>query len=218
MHMRKRGLIVRFLLCGLGLLLTAAVGVVKAQDSAPDALVKGITQEVIAAIKQDKDIQAGNSKKVTDLVEARVLPHFNFGHMTQLAMAVNWRKASPDQQRMLTQEFSALLVRTYSSALSIYRDQIIDYKPLRAKAEDTEVTVRSEVRQKGAQPVSIDYELEKTPAGWKVFDVKVGGVSLITTYKDDFANQVRESGIDGLIKTLASKNRQSESRNKTDKT
>jgi len=191
---------------------------VKAQDSAPDALVKGITQEVIAAIKQDEDIQAGNSKKVTDLVEARVLPHFSFGHMTQLAMAVNWRKASPDQQRMLTQEFRALLVRTYSSALSSYRDQIIDYKPLRAKAEDTEVTVRSEVRQKGAQPVSIDYELEKTPAGWKVFDVKVGGVSLITTYKDDFANQVRESGIDGLIKTLASKNRQSDSRNKTDKT
>ena len=208
----------KFLLCGLGFLLAAAAGVVKAQDSAPDSLVKGITQEVISAIKQDKDIQTGNSKKVTDLVEAKILPHFNFGRMTQLAMAVNWRKASPDQQRVLTQEFRALLVRTYSSALSSYRDQIIDYKPLRAKAEDTEVTVRSEVRQKGAQPVSIDYELEKTPAGWKVFDVKVGGVSLITTYKDDFANQVRESGVDGLIKTLASKNRQSDSRNKTDKT
>ena len=218
MQMRKRGLAARFLICALGFLLIAAAGVVKAQDSAPDALVKGITQDVISAIKQDKDIQAGNSKKVTDLVEAKVLPHFNFGHMTQLAMAVNWRKASPDQQRVLTQEFRALLVRTYSSALSSYRDQIIDYKPLRAKAEDTEVTVRSEVRQKGAQPVSIDYELEKTPAGWKVFDVKVGGVSLITTYKDDFANQVRESGVDGLIKTLVSKNRQSDSRNKTDKT
>jgi phospholipid transport system substrate-binding protein len=218
MQMRERGLTSKFLLCGLGFLLAAAAGVVKAQDSAPDSLVKGITQEVISAIKQDKDIQTGNSKKVTDLVEAKILPHFNFGRMTQLAMAVNWRKASPDQQRVLTQEFRALLVRTYSSALSSYRDQIIDYKPLRAKAEDTEVTVRSEVRQKGAQPVSIDYELEKTPAGWKVFDVKVGGVSLITTYKDDFANQVRESGVDGLIKTLASKNRQSDSRNKTDKT
>lgn len=215
--MRKRGLTLKFLLCGLGILFTAISGVVMAQDVAPDALVKGITQDVISAIKQDKDIQAGNSKKVTDLVESKILPHFNFGRMTQLAMAVNWRRASPDQQRMLTQEFRVLLVRTYSSALSSYRDQAIDYKPLRAKAEDTEVTVRSEVRQKGAQPVSIDYELEKTPAGWKVFDVKVGGVSLITTYKDDFANQVRESGVDGLIKTLASKNRQSDSR-KTDKT
>jgi phospholipid transport system substrate-binding protein len=216
--MRKRGLTLKFLLCGLGFLLTAATGGVTAQDSAPDALVKSITQDVISAIKQDKDIQSGNSKKVTDLVEAKILPHFNFGHMTQLAMAVNWRRASPDQQRMLTQEFRALLVRTYSSALSSYRDQIIDYKPLRAKVEDTEVTVRSEVRQKGAQPVTIDYELEKTPSGWKVFDVKVGGVSLITTYKDDFANQVRESGVDGLIRTLASKNRQSDSRSKTDKT
>lgn len=216
--MRKRGLTLKFLLCGLGFLLTVAAGGATAQDSAPDALVKGITQDVISTIKQDKDIQSGNSKKVTDLVEAKILPHFNFGRMTQLAMAVNWRRASPDQQRMLTQEFRALLVRTYSSALSSYRDQVIDYKPLRAKADDTEVTVRSEVRQKGAQPVTIDYELEKTPTGWKVFDVKVGGVSLITTYKDDFANQVRESGVDGLIKTLASKNRQSDSRSKTDKT
>lgn len=208
----------KVLMCGLGFLLAMGVAAVQAQDLAPDALVKGITQDVISTIKQDKDIQAGNSKKVTDLVEAKILPHFNFGRMTQLAMAVNWRRASPDQQRALTQEFRALLVRTYSSALSSYRDQVIDYKPLRAKAEDTEVTVRSEVRQKGAQPVSIDYELEKTPAGWKVFDVKVGGVSLITTYKDDFANQVRESGVDGLIKTLMSKNRQSDSRSKTDKT
>ena len=218
--MRKRGLTSKLLIFGLGLLLAVGAAAVRAQaqDSAPDALVKSITQDVISAIKQDKEIQAGNSKKVTDLVEAKILPHFNFGRMTQLAMAVNWRRASADQQRMLTQEFRALLVRTYSTALSSYRDQVIDYKPLRAKAEDTEVTVRSEVRQKGAQPVSIDYELEKTPTGWKVFDVKVGGVSLITTYKDDFANQVRESGVDGLIKTLMSKNRQSDSRSKTDKT
>ena len=189
-----------------------------AQDAAPDALVKGITQDVIATIKQDKEIQAGNPRKVADLVDAKILPHFNFARMTQLAVAVNWRRASAEQQRALTQEFRTLLVRTYSSALSNYRDQVIEYKPVRARPEDTEVTVRSEVKQRGAQPVTIDYDMEKTPSGWKVFDVKVGGVSLITTYREDFANQVREAGVDGLIKTLASKNRQLDSRNKTDKT
>jgi len=186
-----------------------------AQEVAPDVLVKSITQEVIAIVKQDKDIQAGNSRKVADLVDSKVLPHFNFLRMTQLAVAVNWRKASAEQQKSLTQEFRTLLVRTYSSALSSYRDQIIEIKPLRARAEDTEVTVRSEVKQRGAQAVTIDYDMEKTPAGWKVFDVKVGGVSLITTYKEEFANQVRESGLDGLIKTLSGKNRQAESRART---
>jgi phospholipid transport system substrate-binding protein len=216
--MQKRSQTLKFFLCGIAILLAAGMRGAIAQDVAPDSLVKSITQDVIGVIKQDKDIQTGNSKKVADLVEGKILPHFNFARMTQLAMAVNWRKASADQQRQLTQEFRSLLVRTYSSALSSYRDQVIDYKPLRAKPEDNEVTVRSEVKQKGAQPVTIDYDMEKTPSGWKVYDVKVGGVSLITTYKDDFANQVRESGVDGLIKTLASKNRQSDSRNKTDKT
>lgn len=186
-----------------------------AQDVAPDALVRGITQEVVAIIKQDKDIQAGNSKKIAELVDAKVLPHFNFQRMTQLAVAVNWRKASPEQQKSLIQEFRSLLVRTYSSALSSYRDQAIEIKPLRARAEDTEVTVRSEVKQRGAQAVTIDYDMEKTASGWKVFDVKVGGVSLITTYKEEFANQVRDSGLDGLIKTLSGKNRQAESRSRT---
>ena len=218
MQMQIRSLKLKLFVCGVAILLAAGMRVAIAQDVTPDSLVKSITQDVIGAIKQDKDIQAGNSKKVADLVEGKILPHFNFARMTQLAMAVNWRKASADQQRQLTQEFRSLLVRTYSSALSSYRDQVIDYKPLRAKPEDNEVTVRSEVKQRGAQPVTIDYDMEKTPSGWKVYDVKVGGVSLITTYKDDFANQVREQGVDGLIKTLASKNRQSDSRSKTDKT
>ncbi len=186
-----------------------------AQEVAPDALVKGITQEVVSIIKQDKEIQSGNSRRIAELVDAKVLPHFNFQRMTQLAVAVNWRKASPEQQKSLTQEFRALLVRTYSSALSSYRDQAIEIKPLRARAEDTEVTVRSEVKQKGAQAVTIDYDMEKTASGWKVFDVKVGGVSLITTYKEEFANQVRDVGLDGLIKTLSGKNRQAESRSRT---
>lgn len=185
---------------------------VSAQEVAPDQLVRNITQEVISVVRQDKDIQSGNARKISELVDAKVLPHFNFQRMTQLAVAVNWRKASPDQQKALTQEFRTLLVRTYSSALSSYRDQAIEVKPLRARPEDTEVTVRSEVKQRGAQAVTIDYDMEKTAAGWKVFDVKVGGVSLITTYKEEFSNQVRDAGLDGLIKTLAGKNRQAESR------
>jgi phospholipid transport system substrate-binding protein len=197
------------------LLLACAASTAHAQEMAPDVLVKSITQDVISVIKQDKDIQTGNAKKLADLVDSKVLPHFNFSRMAQLAVAVNWRKASPEQQKALTHEFRTLLVRTYSTALSSYRDQIIEYKPLRARAEDTEVTVKSEVKQKGAQAVTIDYDMEKTPAGWKVFDVKVGGVSLITTYKEDFANQVREAGLEGLIRTLAAKNRQAESRTRT---
>ena len=186
-----------------------------AQEPAPDLLVKTITQDVIAVIKQDKEIQSGNARKIAELVEIKILPHFNFARMTQLAMAINWRRASPEQQKQLVQEFKTLLVRTYSTALSSYRDQVIEFRPLRARPEDTEITVRSEVKQKGAQPVTIDYDMEKTASGWKVFDVKVGGVSLITTYKDDFASQVRDAGIDGLIKLLSAKNRQNDARAKT---
>ena len=192
-------------------LLALLVPVAQAQEPAPDALVKSISQEVIAVLKQDKDIQAGNPKKIEELIEAKVLPRFNFTRMTRIAMARNWRLATPEQQKELTAEFKTLLVRTYSTALSNYRDQLIDYKPLRAKPEDVEVTVRSEVKQSGSsQPVAIDYEMEKTPNGWKVYDVKVGGVSLVTTYRDTFTSEVKERGVDGLIKSLAAKNRQSE--------
>jgi len=192
-------------------LLALLVPAAQAQEPAPDALVKSISQEVIAVLKQDKDIQAGDPKKVEALIETKVLPHFNFTRMTQIAMARNWRLATPEQRKELTSEFKTLLVRTYSTALSNYRDQQIDYKPLRAKPEDVEVTVRSEVKQSGSsQPVAIDYEMEKTPNGWKVYDVKVGGVSLVTTYRDTFTSEVKEHGVDGLIKSLAAKNRQSE--------
>lgn len=191
----------------LTMLLTVQLAM--AQDaSTPDQLVKGITNDVISAIKQDRELQSGNSKRIADLVETKVLPHFNFGRMTQIAMAVNWRRANPDQQKQLVNEFRTLLVRTYSNALSLYRDQSIDFKPLRARAEDTEVTVRSEIKQRSQQAVTLDYDLEKTPAGWKVYDVKVGGVSLISTYRDEFATQVRNDGIDGLIKSLSTKNQQ----------
>ena len=191
----------------LSLLLVAFSSVVLAQEVAPDVLVKSITTEVIGIIKQDKDIQAGNSKKIADLVEKRILPHFSFTRMTRIAVAVNWRRATPEQQKALTGEFKTLLVRTYSNALSLYRDQVIEFKPLRMRPGETDITVKSEIRQTGAQPVTLDYDMEKTPSGWKVFDVKVSGVSLITNYREDFAAQVRESGIDGLIKVLVSKNR-----------
>lgn len=193
----------RILLLAVAVLLSPAA---PAEDVAPDVLVKSISEEVIGIIKQDKEIQAGNPKKIADLIETKILPHFDFTRMTRIAMARNWRVASPEQQQELTTQFRTLLVRTYSTALTTYRNQVIDYKPLRARPGDTEVTVRSEVRQSGAQPVTIEYEMEKTPDSWKVYDVKIDGVSLVTTYRETFAAEVREHGVDGLIKSLAAKN------------
>ncbi|HSU76557.1 MAG TPA: ABC transporter substrate-binding protein [Burkholderiales bacterium] len=184
-------------------------GVIQAQSTAPDVLVKTITDDVTTMIKKDKDIQAGDTKKAADLIESKIVPHFNFTRLARLAMGRNWRSATPEQQKALASEFKTLLVRTYSTALVNYKGQQIDYKPLRAKPEDSEVTVKSEVKPSGStQPVTIDYELEKTSNGWKIYDVKVEGVSLVTTYRDTFATEVREGGIDGLIKSLAAKNRE----------
>ena len=191
-----------FALC-LSFLATA----VAAQDVAPDALVKRISNEVIEIIKRDKDIQAGNQKKINELVDAKVLPHFNFSRMTALAVGRNWPKASAEQQKALISEFRTLLVRTYSSALTTYKNQVIEFKPLRAAAGDADVTVRTQVKQPGTEPVGIDYSMEKTPGGWKVYDVVVGGVSLVTNYRETFNAQVRDGGVDGLIKSLVSKNR-----------
>jgi phospholipid transport system substrate-binding protein len=179
-----------------------------AQDVAPDVLLKAVTSEVIAIIKQDKDIQTGNPAKVADLVENRILPHFDFPRMTQIAVARNWHVATPEQQVALTTEFKTLLVRTYSAALSTYRDQVIEYKPLRAAPDATEVTVRSDVQQSGRERMTLDYDMEKTPAGWKVYDIKIAGLSLVTTYRESFASKVRDGGIEGLIKSLWDKNRQ----------
>jgi len=192
-------------------LCTATVLVVQAaaaQSTAPDALVRSVTDEVVGIIKQDKDIQAGNRQKTIALVEQKVLPHFDFTRMTALAMGPNWRKATPEQQKLLVEQFRTLLVRTYSTALSAYRNQVIDVKPPRAQPNDTEVVLRSEVKQSGAEPVTIDYSMAKTPDGWKVYDVAVNGASLVTTYRDTFATEVRNGGIDGLIKSLSAKNQQ----------
>ena len=179
----------------------------RAQDVPPDQLVKTVTLEVIDLIKGDKEIQAGNRAKLVQLIDAKVLPHFNFAAMTALALGQSWNKASPEQKKRLTEEFRTLLVRTYASALAAYSEQKLDFRPLRAKPTDTDVIVQVRVLQPGAQPVPIDYSMEKTAAGWKVYDVMVGGVSLVANYRTEFNTTVRDSGVDGLIKNLSVKNK-----------
>jgi phospholipid transport system substrate-binding protein len=178
-----------------------------AEETAPDALVKSISEEVIAALRQDRGPQAGDTRQIAELVEAKILPHFDFARITQIAMGVNWRRATPEQQEQLIREFRTLLVRTYSGALAGYSDQVIEFRPLRARPGDTEVTVRSQVRQSGVEPIAIEYDLEKTGSAWKVFDVRVAGISLAATYRSAFAEEVRNHGIEGLISLLSSKNR-----------
>ncbi len=177
-----------------------------AQES-PDALVKRVSEDVLASIRADKDLQAGNQAKVKELIESKLVPHFDFTRMTALAMGRNWRSATPEQQKQLTDQFRTLLVRTYSGALSNYRDNTIDYKPLKMNPGDNEVTVRTEVRRPSQSPVPIDYSMEKTPDGWKAYDIIVAGVSLVTTYRDEFGDIIKTSGIDGLVKALGDKNR-----------
>lgn len=191
------------------LCLVLSVGAAVAADlPAPDALVRDVSNDVLTIVREDRAIQAGDTRRVVDLVEAKVLPHFNFRRMTMLAVGKDWRQASPQQQEKLVEAFSTLLVRTYSNALTQYRDQTIEYKPLRAGADDKTVRVQTEVRQAGAQPIQIDYVLERTDAGWKVFDVIVAGVSLVTNYRGSFGQEIRAGGIDGLIRSLQAKNQQ----------
>lgn len=178
-----------------------------AMATSPDTLVDNTAQEVLAIVRQDKELQSGNTAKILDLVEAKVLPHFNFARMTRLAMGKNWSKATPEQQQELVKEFRTLLVRTYSNALSTYSDYTIKVEPLKSNAADTDTTVKTKVMDSGQQPVPIDYSMEKTNDGWKVYDVTVAGVSLVTNYRSTFNSQVREGGVEKLIKTLADKNR-----------
>jgi phospholipid transport system substrate-binding protein len=176
-------------------------------QEAPDALVKRVATEVTNLIKNDKDIQAGNKQKVKEVIETKLVPHFDFERMTALSMGRNWAKATPEQQKTLMGEFQTLLVRTYSGALSNYRDNQIDYKPLRMNPTDTEVVVHTQVVQPGGSPIPIDYSMEKKGDSWKAYDVTVGGVSLVTNYREEFSNTIKSSGVDGLIKVLADKNR-----------
>lgn len=181
-------------------------GFATAQE-APDVLVKRISQEVLEAAKTDKDIQGGNQKKVLELVEAKILPHVDFERMTALAAGRYWREATAEQRKQLTDEFRSLLIYTYSGAISQIRDQKLEFRPFRADPADTEVEVRSQVLQSRGEPIQLNYRLEKTPNGWKIFDMNVLGAWLVESYKGNFASIIGKSGIDGLIKELAEKNK-----------
>ena len=176
-------------------------------QEAPDALVKRISQEVLDIAKADKEIQGGNQKRVLDLVETKILPYVDFQRMTALAAGRFWREATPEQQKLLTNEFRSLLVYTYSGAIAQVKDQRVEFKPMRTEPTDTEVEVRSQVVQaRGGEPIQLNYRLEKLPSGWKIYDVNVLGAWLVETYKGNFATEIGRGGIDGLIKTLADKN------------
>lgn len=194
----------------LGLLtvawLAAMLAPVAFAQEAPDALVKRVSQEALAIIKTDAKVQAGDQARIRELIESKLTPHFDIDRMTALAAGRAYRTATPEQKQHLGEEFKTLLIRTYSTALNQYRDQTIDYKPLRADPGATDVTVRTEVIRPGQTPVEIDYSMTKTPSGWKAYDVIVGGVSLVTNYRDEFTQQVQAGGVDGLIRSLAAKN------------
>ena len=191
----------------IALFIAALVPALAFAQEAPDALVKRVTDEVLTIIKSDKDLQSGNSRKIAELADAKVLPHFDFTRMTRLAVGRNWQQASDAQKQSLEKEFRTLLVRTYSTSLTAYRNQAIEVKPLKMAAADKEVTVRTAVIQQGGPQIPIDYAMEKTDAGaWKVYDVVIDGASLVTTYRSSFNDQVQRGGIDGLVKSLADRN------------
>ncbi|MCM8625877.1 phospholipid-binding protein MlaC [Accumulibacter sp.] len=187
-----------------------AVAPALAQEVSPDALVRQVTEDVLTVVRQDKDIQGGSTRKAIELVDAKVLPYFNFQRMTALAMGRDWNKATPEQKKRLSEEFKTLLVRTYANSLTSYRNQTVVYKPTRIQPDDPHVVVKTEIVQPGSKPVQLDYTLEKQGDSWKVYDVIVAGVSLVTNYRDTFNNEVRNNGIDGLIPMLANRNRQLE--------
>jgi len=179
---------------------------------APDALVKRISADVIETVKSDKDIQAGNRNKIMDLVNSKILPHVDTQKMTQQAAGRFWRQATPEQQQQLTKEFTSLLVYTYSGALSQIKNETVEFKPMRAEANATDVEVRSQVNVARGEPITLNYRLSNGPQGWKIYDINVLGAWLVQTYTSTFASQISKGGIDGLIKNLADRNQQLASR------
>jgi len=196
----------RLLTAALSLALLAGVPLARAADEAPDALIKRVSSEVLDSIKADKAIQAGESGRVLALVDTRVMPHVNFTRMTASAVGRNWRQATPEQKARLQEEFKTLLVRTYSGALAQVNDQKLNVKPLRAGPADLDVTVRTEVLGRG-DPVQLDYRMEKTPSGWKIYDLNVLGVWLVETYRTQFAQEISAHGVDGLIASMTQRNK-----------
>lgn len=183
-----------------------SLGVAQAEVT-PDALVKQTADDVLATLKTDKDAQAGNQKKIYAIAEEKILPNFDFDRVSRMVLGKNWRAATPEQQTGFQKEFRSLLLRTYASALSKYRDQKIEYKPLHAEAGANRVSVKTQIIQAGGQPVTVDYSLFKGENGWKVYDIVIEGVSLVTNYRSQFSNEIRLNGLDSLIKKLAEKNK-----------
>jgi phospholipid transport system substrate-binding protein len=177
------------------------------QATTPDALIKMVVSDVMASVKSDPDIQKGNIPKIVDLVEKKIVPYTDMRRTTEMAMGPNWKKATPEQQNQLVLEFKNLLIRTYSGALSQLRDQTVQFKALRAAPDDKEVVVKTVVLGRG-DPVPLDYRLEKTDKGWKVYDINIMGAWLVEAYRNQFSNQISQNGIDGLVKFLQERNKQ----------
>lgn len=179
-----------------------------AQANVPaDVFVKGVADDVLTIVKKDKDIQNGDQEKIFALAEEKILPNFNFDHVCRLVLGKNFSKASKEQQDAFQREFRTLLIRTYASALSKYRNQTIEYKPMRDISDDKQVTVKTQILQPGGQPIGVDYTLEQMGDLWKVYDITIEGVSLVTNYRGQFSNEVHQGGMDGLIQKLVEKNK-----------
>ena len=205
MTMNRRSL-GRLVTAALTLAVLGAAPFVSAAEEAPDALIKRVSGEVLEAIKGDKAVQAGEMSRVLTLVDSKVMPHVNFTRMTASAVGRSWRQATPEQKTRLQQEFKTLLIRTYSGALSQVKDQSLNVKPMRAVPTDSEITVRTEVIGRG-EPVQLDYRMEKTPTGWKIYDLNVLGVWLVETYRTQFAQEISANGVNGLIASLSQRNK-----------
>ena len=195
------------ILASLLFVATTVFAQVPDQSTPPDALIKMVVTDVMASVKADPDIQKGNIPKIVDLVEKKIVPYTDMRRTTEMAMGPNWKKATPEQQAQLVQEFKNLLIRTYSGALSQLRDQTVQFKALRAAPDDKEVVVKTVVLGRG-DPVPLDYRLEKTGSGWKVYDMNIMGVWLVEAYRNQFTNQISQSGIEGLVKFLQDRNKQ----------
>ena len=204
--MMNRRTIGRLATVVVGIALLAALPFARAQEEAPDVLIKRLSTDVLDSIKADKGVQAGESNRVIALVDSKIIPNVNFTRMTASAVGRNWRQATPEQQKRLQEEFKILLVRTYSGALAQVKDQSVNVKPMRSGAGDTEVVVRSEVLGRG-DPVQLDYRMEKTASGWKIYDLNVLGVWLVETYRTQFAQEISAKGVDGLIASLSQRNK-----------
>jgi phospholipid transport system substrate-binding protein len=197
----------RFLATSLLLVSGALFAQAPDQTTAPDALIKSVVTDVMTSVKADPEIQKGNIPKIVDLVEKKIVPYTDMRRTTEMAMGPNWKKASPEQQAQLTSEFKNLLIRTYSGALSQLRDQTVQFKAFRAAPDDKEVVVKTVVLGRG-DPVPLDYRLEKTDKGWKVYDMNIMGVWLVEAYRNQFSNQISQNGIEGLVKFLQDRNKQ----------